>query len=1106
MDPDSDSSGEETSVERSTVLPTELEPKDLYILRPFPTLIGSATFYETDHLGLRLEDSSASEDGSESEGESSGTETEVRMRVKPGARGGLAEDIDGSSGDLFSEDEVRVSTNNAVREENGSPVTEGTGLLHSKKERGKFSRTNHTHSSDEGNLFGSSSDEDLFSEAQKREKKEVKQIEKQVSEETAEIIPTATASKDQGKKKIRKKLPAGGVPVFGILDSDGSDDDSGGDSKTADFTQSSRSAVSGTSGTKNFGFFDEDSDSEGDLFSSDKPKQKSKAETAKSIKENKVASEPDASKPVDTLFGGSKIKFDSGSDEDLFEASTTSKNTVKSDNRIAAKKPIGGVQLFSGLDQTAILGFKTNQPSNKEETSSPTIPVESVAKSNATKLPGKDKGVSLYDNSSSDDDLFNSMSQATEPSKSNRSEQTDKLQQGGKSTPVQTNASPKPPSSNQLDLFNSSGEDSGDDLFSKPASAKRTPALDTVAPSTVKTDSPVPEAKPPPEPVTKDTSSEVKPVSEKSPFTDKDTKLSSKPKENRNKPPRGLFQVDSDSDDDLFSIIASKPIKTETKSVPSDPVPSRGVVVSDLFSENDELFSVIQSTPDSSIVPNSNLPDKSRPVPALFSATEQEDEDLLDAPASLNLFVTPSPFSNGAQAPKPKPKPATLFSPIVTNTGTEGGLFDQASPPPTNYPIDTRPQQTLLPSLTVSRPKNPGRRPPSQKTRQQRAENATMDALLAPPQGADSVTETAETQTHKPNKLLSGAGKNADFMKELNKAMGKGMAPGESVLKKKPSQTPSLFQQEGDLFSNTGPRDRPKGAERGPAPTDGLYTPEEPSKLVGVTKNRPKPPGKRLPNRKARTSNIPHSTEEFGNFYSEPLVGPTFNANKSQRGLFNGSLENDLFALPSSTYVAGKSKFHASIPAGEDDTFQIGDFHEPLKQRENNIEDVLFPDNREPPVSKLKDETIPVLPVANKRHDANLPAQDLPEDLFASVALPKPTKSSRTATKERKNVSTPVMDREDPLNSKPTDPLIIEGNKDEAIEVEETTVPVDKPKKHKVIKQSDNDLFGGEDPLFGAISESNHKPKGDRARKKRATDANKKSQKPKKEVVDDLFD
>ena len=1118
VDPDSDSSGEENSIERSAILPTELEPKDLYILRPFPTLIGSATFYETDHLGLRLEESSSSDygsDASESEGESSGTETEVRMREKP-VRAGLAEDIEGSSGDLFSENEAHVAKSNKVREESGSPaVEEGTGLLNSKAKRGEFSRTNHNNSSDEGNLFGSSSDEDLFSEESKKAKKQIKQTEKQVSEETAETIPTATSSKDKGKKKkIKKKMPAGAIPVFGILDSDDSDDESEDDNRTSDFSQSSRSAAPATAvaaKTGNLGLFGGDSDSEGDLFSPEKPKEKSKADITKPIKENKQTSETSSSKPAQTLFGGGESNFDSGSDEDLFEASTTSKNTVKSEERAVAKKPIGGVQLFSGIDQAAILGNRASRAYNREETTSPVIPVGSAAKSNATGTQGKDKPVSLYDNSSSDDDLFTSMSKATEPSK-NRVEQTDKPPQGGKSTPIQVNATEKPPSSKQPDLFISCGEDSGDDLFSKPASAKST------APA-VKTDPPLTEAKPSPETV-KNTPSEVKPDSSKPPFVAEKEPVNAKVSTligNENKPPGGLFQVDSDSDDDLFSIISNKSIKAETKTAPSVPEPTvppstRGVGANDLFSENDELFSAIQS-PESSLVPtfvNPNPSDKPRPAPALYSATEKEDGGLFDAPASLNLFVTSAPYSNGAQPPKAKPKPASLFSPIVTSTGAEGGLFDQLSPLPTKS-IDTLPQQnSLLPSLTVSRPKYPGRRPPSQKIRQERAENASIETLLAPSQGEGSFGETGgETETHKTHKVLSGAQsgaeKNKDFLKELNKAMGKGMAPGESVFRKKSAQiAPVSFEQEGDLFSNTGPKEGSRGAERGPDRMDGFSAPEEPSRLVGVSKSRPKPPGKRLPNRTARATNFPAPTEDFGGFYTEPLDVPIFNANKPQPQLFNGDLEDDLFGIPSSTYVASKSKFPANILAEEDDTFQVGDLHKPSKQRENDIEDVSFPNTREPPrMSKLEDPIIPVLPVANLKQNAGAPPQDIPEDLFASIALPKATKSSKTATKERKNVSTPVNDREDPLNSKPTDPLAIDGSKEEVNDADANAVRVDKTKKHRVVKQSDNDLFGG-DQLFDAI------PKGERTRKKKTTDANKKPKKPKKETdpatVDDLFD
>ncbi|KAI6652111.1 WASH complex subunit FAM21C isoform X1 [Oopsacas minuta] len=1072
VEPDSDSSGEEGVVERSTILPTELEPKDLYLLRPLPALIGSATFYETDHLGLRLEESSDSSDVTDSDGDSTGsTETEVKMRKKPDGTPGVAEYSGESSGDLFSEDETTTAISNAVKEDSASPDESST-----KKKEGKFSKPRRNDSSD-GDLFGSSSEGDLFSEEPKKEKKKVK-TDRQISEETIESEPTPTSATK--KKKIKRKPSPGEDTVFNILDS--GSDDGDGESKTEDLTQSSRTLVSTSSKkTVDFGLFS-GSDSDGDLFSPDTPKDKSKKEKTQRKQENKEPQTSEASSNVKTLFGVGESNFDpSDSDEDLFIASTFSKNTIKSEERTGTKKPVGGVQLFSGIDQAAILG---NRASSREDTNSPIT----VVKNKDSKKTVKPKGFDLYDNSSPEEDLFSSMSRATEPITNKTEKITDKQtdKQKDKQADILKTVV-KSTISNGLDMLNSSGEDS-DDLFSTSTKPK------SIVSTAIKPDSPLP--KHTPEPIQQqDNNTAIEKIIDK---TAVDIKVQVKD----TKPIGGLFQplgTDSDSDDDLFNILENK----QPETTPAVPVSTIGT---DLLSENDELFSPIQPTPEPSIAPSTNAPtpsDKPRAVPSLFSAIEtdeKEDGGLFDTPASLNLFIdASSPNSIGSPAPVAKLKPSkvkstapTLFSPIDTHTG-DGGLFDPTSPIHTN--ISTRSaatlgpptEPTLLPSLTTSRPKNPGRRPPSQKNRQTRADNSSFETLVTPTPVPEPTEDMQKPNT---NKKLSGALGN-NFLSELNKAVGKGMVPGGSPTKRKPAPQPAvLFEDKGDLFSNPmAPKDRPKGAEMGATPEAGSYSEEEPSKLLGVSKSRPRPPGKRLPSRVTRTKNIP-SSEDFGNFYTDPMD----TAIKPEAKLFNGDLGDDLFAFPNSTTEASRRINTTNIP-DEDDFSLFGNVSKPTKHINDSFSKPTdMPIGQPHTKEKQVDNTAPISAVSTKKQ--NPISVDIPEDLFASIALPKATKN-KTVSNERSTAS-PVVFQEDPLNSKPLD--------NEKDPVEEIHVPVDKSKKFKVVKRTDDELFGGDD-LFGALPDQ--KLKSDKPKKKKVTDSSKKSKKPRKErdpaTMEDLF-
>ena len=1116
MESDSDSSGEDTSVERSTILPTELEPKDPYLIRPLPTMIGSATFYETDHLGLRLEESSDSEYGSEvsdSEGESTeGTETEVRMRKKPADRktaGGLAEYSGGSSGDLFSEDDATAVKENPVKQENGTSLIEEPI---SKKMKGKFTNGN----SSDGGLFGSSSEgEDLFSEEPKKAKKVVKQTERQVSEETIEPVSTPAPA---SKKKKTKKRPAGAVPVFDILDSD-SDDDSEELTRSENRAPSSRSAVSATSSKVkvDHGLFGGDSDSGEDLFSPEVPKEKKKE-----IPKQKDTQPKEPANNVSTLFGGGESNFDvSDSDEDLFEASTSSKKT---EERTSVKKPIGGVQLFSGINQAALLGNLTSQGSDREKTNSP-ITV-------ANKKETKQLAISLYDDSSPEDDLFSSSSKLTDKSNSVKTEQKIKTE-----TDVPIPA--KSAISNGLNMFNSSGDESGDDLFSSSVSSKKITASEVKQPVVVKPDSPLPVNNSTEDKQDHNTHNSLG----REPVNTPDLKTKT------TKPPGGLFQqLDSDSDeDDLFSILGPKtntnkypppeskstlpeskstPPVSESKpplseptapvfeskppvSTPTAPVSKPTALVSneggDLFSENDDLFFTIPSTPEASLAPTTTDPppsNKPRTAPSLFSAIDlddQDDEGLFDSPASLDLFVIPSLQTTLPSAAKPKPAKTkttlpTLFDPIDIDTN-EGGLFDQTSPikktlPPVRQDtLDLPPQPTsVLPSLTSSRPKNPGRRPPSQKTRQARAEKSTYEDLIAPSTAPEPVEDVVQS-VQRPAKKLSGAVGNLDFLKELNRTVGKGLAPGGSPTKRKPApKTEVLFEDEGDLFSKPAPhKERVQGAEMGASPLDGFYTAEEPSKLLGVAKGRPRAPGKRLPTRNSRTNNIPTPSEDLSNFFTDPSETPT----PVQTGdmLFNGDLGNNLFTLPKSGGGGNKNAF-------EEDTLFSGGSDKTSKQVNNSRNDDLFakPTNM---TTRAKPEDNSAISGADKKHITN--PLELPEDLFASVALPKATKTSKPVNKERHTASPVVPQVSEPVISQPL------GNNHEG--AEELPAREDKSKKFKVVKRTDDELFGGEDDLFGALPES--KTRSDKSKKKKATDASKKPKKPKKEIdpaTMDLFD
>ena len=188
----------------------------------------------------------------------------------------------------------------------------------------------------------------------------------------------------------------------------------------------------------------------------------------------------------------------------------------------------------------------------------------------------------------------------------------------------------------------------------------------------------------------------------------------------------------------------------------------------------------------------------------------------------------------------------------------------------------------------------------------------------------------------RPAKKFSSAGGNTDFLKDLNKAMGKGLAPGGSPTKRKPApKAEVLFEDEGDLFSKPAPpKEKAQGAEMGASPLDGFYTPEDPSKLLGMAKGRPRAPGKRLPTRNSRTNNIPTPSEGFGSFYTE-IPTPVQNGGV----LFNGDLGDDLISLPKSS--TGGNRKNISTNAIEDDDL-FSDINKTSNQISNSRDDDLF--------------------------------------------------------------------------------------------------------------------------------------------------------------------
>ena len=1110
IEPDSDSSGDEATIERSTILPTELEPKDLYLLRPFPSLIGSATFYETDHLGLRLQESSESDgasDAYESERESSGTETEVKQKQKQKGRaegtGGLAEDSGDSSGDLFSEGE----STKEKRKEKGAetpPLEEG-GLFNTKP--GKFNILNRNKSGDEGNLFDSSSeDEDLFSEGPKK-KKEPKQPKLEPAEEPVSASATGTDTeepKKEKKKKKKKKKPAGAIAVFGMLDSEDSDgdDESERERRSEKFGESVSSTVSATSKDTLF-----DSDSDGDLFSTHKPT-KPKDKTTAAPKQQKQESTPVEndveSHKEKSRFGGDNLNFDdSDSDMDLFE-------NTKAETSSAVKKPIGAVKIFAGLDEADLLGRGSTPPSKKK---TPPIPVAKSEKENVSKQPSQAKGMSLYENSSSEDDLFSSMSQARETSKIVKKEEPSKpsstsVKVPDRSEKDQALGSPPPVTRSQLianglKFLDGSDEDSGDDLFSKPMAVKSAVSSAKESQPARATDSPKPVAAVETDELFSGVASGDTQVREdQNHKTESNAIPETKPKETKSK---DLFALGSDSDEDLFSLGTNKTVKAPEKKIPEqslkppDPVQSKETGHGGLFSEKDELFSAIQSTSDPSLPPTTSRPPKSPPAADLFSE-EPDEDDLFSSPASLDLFSGTKP-STPSTAPKPKPAKATLptlFAPIDTGAD-EGSIFEQPAiptgeraPPSTDLPSQR--DDPLLPSLTKPPAGNPETLLPTQQNSHER-DNA-VDTIMAP----KDKTENAEGAERSAEPKVS-VGKSKDFLKDLNKMMGKGFVPGGPMPKKKET---SGFEDEGELFSNTTPKGAekwPMGAERGASRMVGYEAPEEPSKLVGFTRNRPRGPTKRPPTRGARKKTIQPQSEEFGDFFTEPNESPNLDTGI----LFNGAIEDNLFAA--STVSSHRVKFPASTKSDiETDIFTSGNPNKLRDSTENNVEEELFPANSQVPIkyhsSTVKPEADTKVPPDPSQKTEEVPRTltppplELPEDLFASVALPKATKSSKSGTKQ-KTVPDPIV----------TQPQAEPDLTD--INFEENSVIKEKPKKsHKVVKRTDEELFGGDD-LFGEIPESKPKSKSDKTKKKKGNDTTKKPKKIKEfdpSSIDDIFD
>ncbi|XP_059802276.1 WASH complex subunit 2A isoform X1 [Hypanus sabinus] len=434
----SDSEDEETT-ERVEHL---LEPKDLYVDRPLPYIIGSPQFMKEDDVGLgdlSSEESVDSERGSlveseeerekeeESEDDFESEEDEEKLPKSVPKRQLVSDEDEDDDSDLFHESEkesnegvltsskkmghfsfaeelaARIQEGNPEKtdEERASLTSHGSttkSQVKTKKETGKAKQQ------EDSNLFGfENADEDddysqfcsrggLFSGGKglfdDDEGDLFTEAPRENNDEKSEVKP---ADEDSAIRKCQKKVPAGAVAIYpgDIFISEAIPEKIHGKGAKKKVTKPPPAQSAG-------GLFDEEDD---DLFGS---------KTS-----NSVAPEP---KPTTILF-------DDSDDSGLFETPKVSKeksrvqqnagplSEVLESSTLLAEKSQTSSGLFSDEDESKDLVFPSKNTRKNESKQS------SASKTKSSQLP-----ISLFDDDDDEGDLFSAIS-SKDSSASKKSQQ-----------------------------------------------------------------------------------------------------------------------------------------------------------------------------------------------------------------------------------------------------------------------------------------------------------------------------------------------------------------------------------------------------------------------------------------------------------------------------------------------------------------------------------------------------------------------------------------------------------------------------------------------------------------------------------------------------------
>ncbi|CAH1772321.1 unnamed protein product, partial [Owenia fusiformis] len=570
-----------------------LEPKDLYLSRPLPYLIGSAQFAQDDNVGLvesLSEDESESDQGSISETEDEDSDigetkpgitvsdSESEYTTETGSETDSDEDGDmfkpkeikenkkedlfgaGTSSDEISEDELddeppKKSTlqselasklklpskqpdSSEDEEEIVAPPKETKKEKKKradsvKKEKSKQKGKKEVKQDDD--LFGAPEDDDpfsskgglfsntgaglfdddndtggggLFDDIEPKVTKKTKKVqEEESSEEEDEVVQEKPKAKEsQTKTKSGKKVPAGGISIFGAGDDDLfpskakaiSDNEDDYKEKPPPMDAPSKAKASGG------GIFDDDDDD--DLFASvpaKKPEPKKK-EPAKKKTVDLFADDDDEDDDGDLFATAEPVKKESTKPKDEVDTAQPPHAEKKEKKKPKKKLPAGAVSMFGNAPNPLAAAIKAQRKqdsdasdeddwSDDEKPASRTSSIKSgssLTKPNGTKPIGTKESPSPSASSNSlfenepEDDLFAKpppVKQASKP----------KATSGGSGlfddddedlfSPSTTTSKPAKPQTKTApvskpkvsgDLFGGDADEDEDDLFATAAKPK----------------------------------------------------------------------------------------------------------------------------------------------------------------------------------------------------------------------------------------------------------------------------------------------------------------------------------------------------------------------------------------------------------------------------------------------------------------------------------------------------------------------------------------------------------------------------------------------------------------------------------------------------------